>query len=195
MIAYIRLHALALDFGVAIGDDFRQEDEMRNWPDLLGLTSEDGRYVVVDRPTPATYLQFDRSEVNSRCNLANVRSRNLRPDETTANGAILATVLMTLMNAKRKAADLYEFNRGTPCCQFIDGENGPTFYLYEGGYRASLYPAWIWRLPRFQSSPGYVRPLWEIICLEMASKDIVGQQDNRSAATIGSVMNGVTGAI
>jgi hypothetical protein len=25
-----------------------------------------------------------------------------------------------LMNAKRKAADLYEFNRGTPCCQFID---------------------------------------------------------------------------
>ena len=169
---------------------------MKNWPDLLGLTSEDGRYVVVDRPTPATYLQMDRSPDGCACNLVKVRSSNLRPDETGANGAILAMALMTLMNAKRKAADLYEFNRGTPCCQFIDDStNGPTFYLYEGGYRASLYPAWIWRLPRFQSSPGYVRPLWEIICLEMASKDIVGQQDNRSAATIGSVINGVTGAI
>ena len=163
---------------------------MKNWPDLLGLTSEGGRYVVVDRPTPATHAQMDRNP-EGVYDCATIRSRNLRPDETTANGAILAMALMTLMNAKRKAADLCEFNRGTPCCQFIDDStNGPTFYLYEGGYRASLYPAWAWRLPRLQSSVGYVRPLWEIICLEMASKDIVGLQDNAVPATIDRRANG-----
>ena len=164
---------------------------MKNWPDLLGLTSEGGRYVVVDRPTPSTHLKMDLSPGGCACNLVKVRSRSLRPDETKANGAILAMALMTLMNAKRKAADLCEFNRGTPCCQFIDDStNGPTFYLYEGGYQASLHPAWIWRLPRFQSSVGYVRPLWEIICMEMASKDIVGLQDNAVPATIDRRANG-----
>lgn len=180
---------LALDFGRAIGDRKR----MNKWPSLLGLTTN-GNTVIIGKYGPSTHLALrmpsDGSARNPDSLIERKRTKALRPDETTANGAILAMALMTLMNIKRKAAGLYEFNRGAPCCQFIDDStNGPTFYLYEGGYRASLYPAWIWRLPRFQSSVGYVRPLWEIICMEMASKDIVGLQDNRSAATVGSALN------
>jgi hypothetical protein len=85
---------------VAIGDDFRQEDEMRNWPDLLGLTSEDGRYVVVDRPTPATYLQFDRSEVNSRCNLANMASKGIVGLQDNRHAATIGSVMNERLRAQ-----------------------------------------------------------------------------------------------
>lgn len=165
---------------------------MKNWPSLLGLTTNDGQRLVVGHPSPATHLLLDRSIDSCACNLVKVRSRAMKVDATKENGAILKQALAGLMNAKRKAAGLPPFDRGTPCCQHIDdGANGPTLYMYEGGFRASLFPTWFWRLRRFHSgSPGHVRPLWEVLCLEMSSKNIIGTLDARFPATIEESING-----
>lgn len=138
------------------------------WPDLLGATVKNSADAA-----------FSGMRITRR-------PQNIQWAPTQANDAILARALMDVVNCKRRRRGDCEYDRAMVCADVIGAVRGPTLlYLYEAGYRDTIYPRYLWRLPDVPLSVGTAGVLWAAICTKVAAAEIVGEEDKRAPACVG----------
>lgn len=151
----------------------------KNWPEVLGATIEGG-WVCIGRKA-GRYVFAQRDLARRDLNFA--LARTIRWEVTPANSAILATALMAVMNQKCKASGKAVSDRGTPCPQVVTAGRKTTLYLYEAGYRDTIFPRFQWEVP-LDVDAGYPGALWAAIVAEVDAPAIRAQMDHRAAASV-----------
>jgi len=99
--------------------------------------------------------------------------------KTQNNSAILSQVLFWLATRKEKGSSDSGWFRSSAVPQLIWQEKG-TLFLYESGYRGSIYPRYRWSVFGFEIADA----LLEALCYEIESKELIAQIDGRKAASV-----------
>lgn len=140
---------------------------------LLGIAGADGCHVVdVDGPLLSVSNRVGQVPIDE-----------FRPASTPAVCAVLAAVLFGVANTK-SGKEGEGWHRGTACPQLIgDYDDGWTLYLYEAGYRETIYPRYKWRGRQYQND-SMVMELWRVLIDELRAATFTGERDERKSATV-----------
>lgn len=153
-----------------------------NRDDLVGIQLRDGR--LVTESTAKTLVLED----GSRHRLGYLRGRvgHVEGDRSLRSyvaAAILANALFWLATRKDKRSQDLGWMRGTPATQVIQaGGRQARLFIYEAGYRGTLWPRYCWPLPGLLC---HAEATVEALLLETAKDGLVAERDSRAAASVG----------
>ena len=150
--------------------------------ELIGLRTKGGGIVIHSTRRMITVL----NKTSTKLHYINWLSENLYIKNnfraTQNNLSILLNTLFWFTTRKKYKTNSSGFFRGFVAARLLQEGQETKLYIYEAGYKDSLFPRFIWTLPN--NPPDYPTTILKVLLQEINSPELTAEVDIRNPAEL-----------